>query len=323
MSKLYIIGNGFDRAHKLKTSYWDFRNYLEKYAQDFLIQMENMYGIAPFEKRDKRFKRNKTIQNLRDDEISRTLWRSFEDSLGEANEAEMLDYSSTVVEDLMLDSGPIGIKDTLDVYWEEQYRFIEQLNVYLAKWIRQVRLSKASPIKCSFIDNFEDYFFTFNYTSVLERIYHVPCDHILHIHGGLHPYCDEPPILGHGNKEKIERYRVQAERAADEYNEGEESIYNAVANYYERTLKDTNKCIAFNDYFFQQLGEVDVVEIIGHSYGEVDMPYFAYLKHYISKIVRWKFFCYNVEDYKAAYRAVENLRLKNNYEVLSAEHFWE
>ena len=58
MSTLFVIGNGFDRAHGLKTSYWDFRKYLEKYAEDFLVQMENLYSIAPFERLDKRFKKN-------------------------------------------------------------------------------------------------------------------------------------------------------------------------------------------------------------------------------------------------------------------------
>ena len=48
MSTLFVIGNGFDRAHGLKTSYWDFRKYLEKYAEYFLVQMEKMYSIAPY-----------------------------------------------------------------------------------------------------------------------------------------------------------------------------------------------------------------------------------------------------------------------------------
>lgn len=69
MSTLFIIGNGFDKAHGLKTSYWDFRNYLEKHAEEFLVQMENMYSIAPFERLDKRFKKNKEIQNCRDNAI--------------------------------------------------------------------------------------------------------------------------------------------------------------------------------------------------------------------------------------------------------------
>ena len=78
MSTLYIIGNGFDRAHGLKTSYWDFRNYLEKYAEDFLVQLENMYSIAPFERLDKRFRKNKEVQKRRDDDIYETLWKNFE-----------------------------------------------------------------------------------------------------------------------------------------------------------------------------------------------------------------------------------------------------
>ena len=245
MSTLFIIGNGFDKAHGLKTSYWDFRNYLEKHAEEFLVQMENMYSIAPFERLDKRFKKNKEIQNCRDNAIYGMLWKSFEHGLGEVNEVEMLDFSKSIVDDLYLDGGPVGIKDTMDDYWEEQYRFIERLNEYVCKWIRQVRLFKTVPMKSVFVDNFKDYFFTFNYTSVLERIYHVPCNHILHIHGGLSPYCDERPVLGHGNVEKIEKYRAKAESAAEEYDEGGESIYNAIANYYERTRKNTSRCMAF------------------------------------------------------------------------------
>ena len=324
MSTLFVIGNGFDRAHGLKTSYWDFRKYLEKYAEDFLVQMEKMYSIAPFERLDKRFKKNKNIQNRRDDAIYKTLWKNFEYGLGEANEAEMLDFSKSIVDDLDLDGGPVGIKDTMDDYWEEQYRFIEGLNEYVGKWIRQVRLFKAAPMKATFIDNSEDYFFTFNYTSVLERIYRVPSNHILHIHGGLYPYCDEPPILGHGNVKKIKEYREKAERAAEEYDEGKESIYNAVANYYERTFKNTNECMAFRGNFFRQLTEVNNVEIIGHSFGEVDMPYFTYLKCCISKNAKWKFYYHSSEDYNAAKKAVNELELDiRDYEILLSDCFWQ
>lgn len=323
MSTLYIIGNGFDRAHGLKTSYWDFRNYLEKYAEDFLVQLENMYSIAPFERLDKRFRKNKEVQKRRDDDIYETLWKNFEYSLGEANEAEMLDYSKSIVDDLYLDGGPIGIKDTMDDYWEEEYKFIEDLNEYVAKWIRQVRLFKALPIKASFIDNSEDYFFTFNYTNVLERIYRVPSNHILHIHGGLSPYCDVPPVLGHGNAEKIKEYHLKAKEAADEYDEGEESIYNAVAKYYERTWKNTSECMAFGDTFFRQLDGVDNVEIIGHSFGKVDMPYFAYLQYCISENSKWKLYYHSLEDSDAAEKVAEELELDiENYEILHSDCFW-
>lgn len=299
MATLYIIGNGFDRGHELKTSYWNFREYLEKYAEDFLVQLERMYGIG------------------------KALWKNFEELLGEANEGEMLDFSKCIVDDLDLDGDPIGIKDTMDVYWEEQYRFIEQLNEYVEKWIRQVRLFKAEQRKTEFIDNTTDYFFTFNYTNVLERIYHIPSEHILHIHGGLPPYCDEPPVLGHGNTERIEQYRERAEEAQRECEEGEESIYNAIAKYYERTRKNTARCMAFKDRFFGQLSGVDQVEIIGQSFGEVDMPYLIYLKSCIMEKAYWKFYFHTREDKDAAEKAVKELGLKrSNYKILASEEFW-
>ena len=59
------------------------------------------------------------IFNRRDDAIYKTLWKNFEYGLGEANEAEILDFSKSIVDDLDLDGGPVGIKDTMDDYWEE------------------------------------------------------------------------------------------------------------------------------------------------------------------------------------------------------------
>lgn len=324
MSTLYIIGNGFDRAHGLKTTYWDFRNYLEKYAGDFLTKLENMYSIEPFIKLDKRIKKNKDIQNRRDKEIFELLWKNFEFSLGEVNEAEMLDFSKSIVDGLYLDGDPIGIKDTMDIYWDEQYRFIKELNDYVAKWIRQVRLFKAKPINTVFEHNSRDYFFTFNYTNVLEYIYQIPSSHILHIHGGLPPYCETLPILGHGNAEKFEEFRKKAKNAAEEPDEEKESIYNAIANYYERTWKNTNKCMASHGYFFQELKNVDNIEIIGHSYGEVDLPYFNFLKYQVLKKAKWKLFYFNAEDYAAANIAVEELELDTeDYKIVPSIDFWK
>ncbi len=54
---------------------------------------------------------------------------------------------------------------------------------------------------------------TFNYTSVLERVYQISSDRICHIHGRLTPYCKEKPVLGHGNADKINVYREKAKRA--------------------------------------------------------------------------------------------------------------
>ena len=322
--KLYITGNGFDREHGLKTSYIHFRNYLEKYAEDFLTAMEHMYNITSWEKLDRRNKKNKKLQELRDDYIWDTLWGDFETCLGKANEDEMLNFSESIVDDMGLETGAIAIKDTMDQYWEEEYSFIQDLQKYVRKWIRQVRLIKATCKKKAFLNNNKDFFFTFNYTSVLERIYSVPTSHILHIHGGLSPYCEEPPVLGHGNKEVIERYWEKAEEASEQYDEGKESICNAIANYYKRTLKNTDNQLLVHRDFFEQLQDVYCVEVIGHSFSEVDFPYFVYLKRCVKESARWIFYYHSEKSRKKAEKLVDALELmKGKYKIVPTGKFWE
>ena len=78
------------------------------------------------------------------------------------------------------------------------------------------------------------------------------------------------------------------------------------------------------EIFFRQLTEVNNVEIIGHSFGEVDMPYFIYLKYCISKNAKWKFYYHSLEDYNAAEEAVKELELDiGDYEILPSDCFWQ
>lgn len=296
MPELYIIGNGFDKEHGLKTSYWNFREYLEKYEEDFLVQMEKMYDFAPFERKDNRNRKNKRRQKWRDDALYKYLWRSFEFELSNANEIEMEERSQSVLEVMDLDGGLIGIEDTMDDYWEDEYHFIEMLNHYVWKWAKQIRLNKAYPRKTCFIENTEDYFLTFNYTSVLERVYQISSDRICHIHGGLTPYCKEKPILGHGNADKLVMYREKAKRADDEFDEGSKSIYNAIAKFYERILKYTNRQINIHRGFFENLVDITSVNIIGHSMSDVDLPYFQSVQLYSSDKITWNIYYYDKKE---------------------------
>ncbi len=49
MRTLYLLGNGFDIAHNLDTSYSSFRAFLEKKHEDFLTQFESLYHIQPLD----------------------------------------------------------------------------------------------------------------------------------------------------------------------------------------------------------------------------------------------------------------------------------
>ena len=220
MSTLFIIGNGFDIAHGLKTSYWYFMEYLEKYAEDFYTEFVSLYGYPPYgpdrfnSKKDER----EYYKRRRESEYE-ALWKDLEHTLGIADEQNMLDFSASTVESLDLESGPVGIEDTLNYYWEEQYGFMTQLNDYLYRWARQIRLFKATPQSDRLLNNTNDCFMTFNYTNTLERIYHIPNVNVLHIHGGLPPVCYTKPIIGHGNKAVIDKYRQEAHKADEEFDE--------------------------------------------------------------------------------------------------------
>lgn len=168
------------------------------------------------------------------------LWQYIEYNLSYANESNMLDFSQSIIGELDLDGGLYGIEDTMNNYWKEQYEFVAELESYVNKWARQIRLNKVKP-KCKEIfRNQEDFFLTFNYTNTLERIYEIPYSNILHIHGGVSG-IDGSPVLGHGNTEVINKYRVMASKADEEFDEASKSIYNAMLIFMKEPLRIQRK----------------------------------------------------------------------------------
>ena len=121
---LFIIGNGFDLAHGLPTLYGNFRDYLEEVDWSYLESLENMYGFC--------------IESRRESLIN-YLWRDFETNLSNIDETTIIEQGENI--DLDLESGDIGIEDTLYDYWDEQYKFIKKLNDFVMSWIKQVDIN--------------------------------------------------------------------------------------------------------------------------------------------------------------------------------------
>lgn len=324
MSTLYIMGNGFDIAHGLKTSYWYFMEYLEKYAEDFYTEFVSLYGYPPYgpdrfnSKKDER----EYYKRRRESEYE-ALWKDLEHTLGIADEQNMLDFSASTVESLDLESGPVGIEDTLNYYWEEQYGFMTQLNDYLYRWARQIRLFKATPQSDRLLNNTNDCFMTFNYTNTLERIYHIPNANVLHIHGGLPPVCYTKPIIGHGNKAVIDKYRQEAHKADEEFDEGYKSICNAIAKMYKRTYKDTKYNLINLMLWINNHDDIDTVEIIGHSLAPVDLPYFEFLHDHLPETVKWIVYYHDEAQCESLKQAVLNLGVDESLvELRPSDAFW-
>lgn len=270
--KLFIIGNGFDKGHNLNTSYWDFRKYLKNIYPDFLRAFEEHYYIYP----------------ANDEKAQKELlWNELEKNLANIDEDVIIDDALGI--EMNLESGDIGIEDTLYEYFTDEYRYIERLAKYLKQWVRTIKIRDASPITTLINSNQDAIYITFNYTSVLEIVYGISEDKIIHIHGSLKTK-DDDPILGHGNKDRMQKIEKRLQEAEREYDEKEISICKVVNDYYERTYKDVNK------YMYKLLDlikmDIDEILVIGHSVAGVDIPYFKNIDvftHYKAKWVVYYF----------------------------------
>lgn len=322
--KLYIIGNGFDKAHNLKTSYWDFRCYLEKNAETFLIEFEKLYGHYPYDPDEVHIPIDKkeSVMEQRKDILYNTLWRSFELSLGEPVESEFDTICDTAIDQMEeLESGPIGIEDTLNAFFEGQFGFVMDLQDHLFKWAKQVEL-KGATVKKDGIKKNADLFLTFNYTATLEYVYGIDSSNICHIHGGVPPYCNNNPIIGHGNTDSIQQWNRLKSENDSVFDEGGASKCAAIANFYKRTLKDTEMILAGNHDFFNRMNGVDEVIVIGHSMGEVDLPYFRKVVDVSGNSIPWTVLYYSNSEKSSLENTVKGLGVKNIMMKFSGD-YWD
>lgn len=237
--------------------------------------------------------------------------------MGEPNTTEMLDMSNSVTEGMP----SAGIRYHMECYWKEEFEYINRFHDYVKEWIEAVDTSKVKCQKKSLL-NSEDYFLTFNYTDILEKVY--GAENVLHIHGGVRSICDTPPIMGHCNKDGIEQHRKWAEEADEEFAEAEASIQNAVADYLEKIYKDTDERIAANNLFFKKLKNVNRVVVIGWSAGDVDIPYLKKIRNSVSEGTKWTVYWYDEDSYNSLSRAFSNEGITDSrfIEYLKSNLFW-
>ena len=320
---LYIIGNGFDLAHKLSTSYWAFRTYLESHHLDFLLAFEKMYDIEQLDSSEYYY--TAEAQRRWDNKVYNTLWKEFENFMGSPNIQSMLDFSTSVLDDIDLEGGNYGIKGTMDEYWKSEFGFINDLQKHIKEWITNtIDLSDVKPKKAVLQNNTEDIFLNFNYTSVLEEVYNV--ENVLHIHGGVGKNADYAPVMGHCNKDQIKKYSQYATEAFELNDEGEQSIHEAVVDYLTAIYKDTDYYISMNKWFFNQMNTVERVIIFGWSAGEVDIPYLNKIRNCVSKNVEWDVYYHDQQAYDSLQNAFHVAKIFEDFNAphfMQSEEFWD
>lgn len=262
-----IVGNGFDLAHGIKSSYSTLKGWLSANKfRNVVNDLNYVYG----------------------DE----LWSSVEEHLGELNPEEIFDSLDTG--DIDIDDDKISdhlMREGAIIEDSTEYSFctpIREFNGCFSKWVDSIDISKVEPIKELKPINGKK-FLTFNYTETLEEVYKVPRNKILHIHGSRLVKGSDY-VFGHNRIfNTYNKYDWPCEE------DSVKNIHRSLNLFY----KDVDKIIKQNSAFFSGLQGVKNVIVLGLSIGKVDMPYFDQIHRSVNHNIPWIFSYHSDKDMKA------------------------
>ena len=290
MSKLFIIGNGFDSAHCLATSYDEFRKYLcdtymkGKSGEGYMLMVPNVtMGSKGEDICDMEDVAEFLVYLISAAEPDGSKWSDLEASLGR------LDYEEA------FDMLPEEFDDDGDInYWRESYNNADMAsNLYtvvsyvkdlFAEWVDDIDIEIAKT-KQGFFSLIEpgDIFLTFNYTETLEKVYGINEANVCHIHGKQGGNI----LFGHGNTvDYTEEYMSK--------NIGSENALSELDNFLK---KDTKQALKEHKLFFDGIDDtIKEVYSIGFSFAEVDLVYIEEICRKLSVDAVWHLNDFNPSD---------------------------
>lgn len=287
MTNLMIIGNGFDRKHKLNTCYSHFREYLvtnllkDKSSKTYELRVpESSYlpdgGISYDEEEVVKFL-VALIDGVDECDNSERKWSDLEKYLGEIDFSQIFDN----YEDILDKEGDydgfanVDLNSSISSNLEIPILKIKEL---FSDWISTINVEDSIELMDFNELLLEDtLFLSFNYTNTLEVLYHQSEENICHIHGRSTTGDIE---FGHGNDSDYTDYYMTSYV-------GSEDDLSAI----DRQLRK-NTCGSFlkNIKFFKKIAASDIKNIysFGFSYSEVDEYYLSKLMAFIdSDRVTW------------------------------------
>lgn len=255
VKKLYIIGNGFDLHHSIKTSYCHFHSYIKLNYPELIEFLDSYFDLQV---------------------DSSGLWNQFEKDLGTFNSSLFWEkYCQIDLQDDNLQYNTFyGLEDELN---EVSENFLRLLRLAFVEWLTNTEIISNQKME---LDK-TAIFLTFNYTRLLEDYYHVSDQQILHLHG--HIESDEL-IIGHNIDLKVE---TEIDKYGDSnriiISDSEAVSKSIIYNF----RKPVEKLIETHQDFFNSVKSFNIIYVFGHSLNEIDQPYFAeIIKN--QKAQKWK-----------------------------------
>jgi len=240
MNILYVIGNGFDRWHGLPTSYSDFY----KFTEGALNELEEYFNFQY---------------------SGESLWTNFEGDLGKFDWSLFYDAHNHTdfTSDSFRPSEVYGLEDDLT---EQTTSLVDGVREKFQEWIESIQIEGVQG-RFEFIGKGQ--FISFNYTPLLQEVYGIHDDLVLHIHGSAKKYDDL--IFGHGECR-------EEEPELDEEGNSNRTMFSdskAVAKIPFYSLKKpVLETLGNHNEYFSALSSVDIVVVLGHSLNDIDIPYF-------------------------------------------------
>lgn len=289
MKHLYIIGNGFDLFTGLHTSYADFRSWLET---NYVFVYENM--VAAYN-------------------MDGEWWNDFETQLGELDvegyvrrftkpekpvteviaEIEARKQKNQDIPSLHSNSHCASrLRGLLDI-----------LQFCFERWVSDCQSIISDP-KYVDIEKDDSYFINFNYTDVLEWLYEIPEDRVLHIHGRASKH--DRLIIGHNKHPHGDMYaNIDVEETCSE-------LCRYQKNPYEYIFKHI--------HLPEILSDVEEIHVYGLSISPVDEDYLDWIERNTPQCRKWEFSWHTDRDKERIEKFVLNhWRIKDIYHTMQLQ----
>ena len=302
---LYVIGNGFDMLHGVRSSYYDFSRTLGKRSSV-------------------RFYLEKYLKT--DD-----LWADFEGALGKINIEAMcqpyiidnfLDINGAYDED----AGAAEIYMSAEMAVEPIISMSTELMDRFRKWISSLHTNTNDRPLCNVIKGGK--VLNFNYTEFVEDLYGMDAGNICYIHGCRKKTGKERQrlILGHIPGANDEAYDFEDDYSGiDDLDEHGQLLYDVQQIALQMAIEAddalTKKCgeiIQNNQAFFHGLSDIRQIVTIGHSLYPVDWDYFAEIIkcNKDRNRIQWFFGCYGNGDLERVQTFINTFGINRNQVVI-------
>lgn len=290
-SRLFIIGNGFDLFHGIDSKFKDFYLWLMSNNQnDFIHELEHIFP---------------DLGSPDSDCNNESLWSNFEEALGNYNINKIYEYY--YIGQPQMTHSINDWKIAAELTAKKLERLCEKIRPLIKEWAEQIKIEHIKQ-KIDIL-NPKSKYLTFNYTKVLEDIYHIPKENICHIHGVVDEY--QELVIGHN-------FDNSPENISKAYSDEEESAKQHIIKILNRLNKNTDYQIDSNITFFLSLDNITDVIVIGHSLTRLDLRYFGEVMSSTPKNVFWYFTTHTDNDTEKIEKFIcpsrfQNPRIKEDY----------